>query len=79
MLRSKAPYPNNHVCHRKEAKLFKSIRSWKGRIAKKPVTFRGGRLKSNDKLEVQSVLFPKSSWTASEARKHCSGRFTPAK
>lgn len=75
------PYPNNHACHLRDTSDFKdgSIRSWSSTISGKPVTHRGGKLKSNDKFVIQSTLFPVEHWTSAQAKSKCTGRFEPAK
>ena len=75
---SAKPYPNEHACRLREPEEFARIRSWDGRIADKPVRFLGGPLREGGGMEVQAIRFPIASWSASDARSHCRGRFEAA-
>lgn len=78
------PYPNEHACRLKDPGSFQ-----KGRFRRTSRKSGGklyhiimGRLKGQSAMTEQAYRYPKESWPAAKARKHCSehsGRFEAAK
>lgn len=74
------PLPNEHACRVRSPGLFQkdSFR----RIKQGGLSIIIGRLKGKTTTTTQSYRYPKSSWTASRARKHCfkhNGKFEAAR
>jgi len=67
------PYPNTHACQIKSSGLFQkdSIRSMGKTSNGKPFLLKIGRLKGQTTTTTQALWYPKKSWTAAQARKHC--------
>jgi len=72
------PYPNYHACRREAPSKFTRIFTKESRIGNKPVLLRIG-VDSNNKQQLQSILFPIEHWTVQAAQAKCSGRFEAAK
>ena len=72
------PRLNFHSCRIRPSGAFERIRT----IKRGGLTILIGRLKGKKTTTTQSILYPKSSWSADRARKHCQkrgGRFEAAK
>jgi len=78
------PYPNEHACRLRDPDAFQKgrfrriSRKSAGRIYHIIV----GRLKGQKAMTEQAYRYPKESWTAAQARKHCKehgGRFEAAR
>ena len=77
------PFPNEHACRLKEPGGFQRgrFRRVSRRSAGKIYHIIMGRLKGQTTVTEQAYRYPKASWPASQARKHCSehdGRFEAA-
>ncbi len=81
------PYPNEHACRARspgefEPQSFRRI-SRKSKTTGKTFHIITARLKGQTTMTTQAYRYPKTSWTAPEARAHCerrggSTRFEPA-
>lgn len=67
------PYPNEHACRIKSPGLFQegSFRRMNKTSDGKSFTIIVGRLKGQTTTTSQALRYPKKSWTAEQARKHC--------
>ena len=75
------PLPNEHSCRRVDPDrcISGSWKSESGKIAGKPVRRLFAKLKTTKERTLQSIRFPTKHWSASQAKKYCTGRFEPAK
>jgi len=61
------PYPNYHSARIRDPGDFLRIRNFK--VTKEGIMFKGGPLKSNNKVEIQAIWFPRKKFTVSECKK----------
>ena len=78
-----SPFPNEHACRLKGPGGFQKgrFRRVSRRSAGKIYHIIMGRLKGQTTMTEQAYRYPKTSWSASQARSHCSehdGRFEAA-
>ena len=78
------PYPNEHACRLKEPGGFQKgrFRRTSRKSGRKVYHIIMGRLKGQSAMTEQAYRYPKESWSAAQARKHCSshgGRFEAAR
>ena len=78
------PFPNEHSCRLKPPGNFQpgSFRRSSRRSGGKRYDVIMGRLKGKPTMTEQTYRYPKSGWTAAEARRHCAdhdGSFEAAK
>lgn len=74
------PSTENHVCQINDGDYIR-YRSEKRKHDGKEYTVRFGIRRSDGKAEEYEYFYPKDTWTATQARKHCKdneGKFTPA-
>jgi len=77
------PYPNEHACRLRDPGSFQEARFRRvsRRSAGKIYHIIMGRLKGQTSMTEQAYRYPKETWSATKARKHCSdhnGRFEKA-
>lgn len=67
------PFPNEHACRLRDPDDFQdgSFRRMSRKHDGKRYDVIMGRLKGEDTMTEQSMRYPRSEWTESEARKHC--------
>ena len=78
------PFPNEHSCRLKPPGSFQpdSFRRTSRRSGGKRYDVIMGRLKGKSSMTEQTYRYPKSEWSAAEAREHCrdhDGSFEAAK
>ena len=78
------PYPNEHACRLKSPDAFQKgkFRRVTRKSGGKTYHIIMGRLKGQNVMTEQAYRYPKDSWTAAQAGKHCrehDGRFEPAR
>lgn len=67
------PYPNEHSCRLREPGDFQadSFRRTRREHEGKPYDVIMGRLKGDDNMTDQAYRYPKRTWSAADARRHC--------
>lgn len=68
------PFPNEHACRLKEPSLFQpnSFRRMTRNHQGRDYSVIMGKLKGEDAMTDQAFRYPKTGWTADQARSHCS-------
>jgi hypothetical protein len=69
------PYENEHSCRLEDPEKYERFARKNGEEEHdgKPIDVLYG-IKANGKSEIQALRYPKSKWSASEAKKHCQSR-----